>query len=206
MSKIFFDSGISLDGFFAGNDRSPQNPMGGVSGQIHSWMFNQKAFWEYLGFEGGEVDGADGQYIRGTIARTGAFIMGKRMFEEGEASWPNDLYKADIYVLTNEIRKPWIQEGSTTFYFINDGIESALDQARQSAKGKDIRIQGGANTIQQFLNAGLVDEFFIHIAPVFLGSGIRLFDGIDKDKYELQIAEVIPSDLTTHLRYKLARK
>ncbi|SDY83932.1 RibD C-terminal domain-containing protein [Flavobacterium aquidurense] len=81
-----------------------------------------------------------------------------------------------------------------------------MDQARQSAKGKDIRIQGGANTIQQFLNAGLIDEFFIHIAPVFLGSGIRLFDGIDKEKYNLQITEVIPSELTTHLRYKLNKK
>ena len=82
----------------------------------------------------------------------------------------------------------------------------ALEKARQSAKGKDIRIQGGANTIQQFLNEGLVDEFFIHIAPVFLGSGIRLFEGIDKDKYDIQIVEVIPSDLTTHLRYKLTEK
>lgn len=151
-------------------------------------------------------DGVDGKYIRETIARTGAFIMGKRMFEEGEAVWPNDLYKADVYVLTHEIREPWVQEGSTTFYFINDGIESALGKAKQSAKGKDIRIQGGANTIQQFLNAGLIDEFFIHIAPVFLGSGIRLFEGIDKDKYDLQIAEVIPSNLTTHIRYKLIKK
>jgi dihydrofolate reductase len=108
--------------------------------------------------------------------------------------------------LTHEKREPWIQEGSTTFHFINDGIESALEKAKQSAKGKDVRIQGGANTIQQFLNAGLVDEFFIHIAPVFLGSGIRLFDGIDKDKYDLKIAEAIPSDLTTHLKYILIEK
>jgi dihydrofolate reductase len=105
--------------------------------------------------------------------------------------------------LTHEQREPWVQEGTTTFYFINDGIESALEKARKSANGKDIRIQGGANTIQQFLNAGLVDEFFIHIAPVFLGSGIRLFDGIDKAKYDIQIEEVIPSELTTHLRYSL---
>ncbi|MCB9014139.1 MAG: dihydrofolate reductase [Bacteroidales bacterium] len=206
MSKIIFDSGISLDGFFAGDNRSPKNPMGGVSGKIHSWMFHQKAFWEHLGLEGGEEDGRDGKYIRETIARTGAYIMGKRMFEEGEASWPNDLYKADVYVLTHERREAWVQEGSTTFHFINDGIESALEKARHSAKGKDIRIQGGANTIQQFLNAGLVDEFFIHIAPVFLGSGIRLFEGIDKDKYEMQIEELIPSELTTHLRYKLIKK
>jgi len=180
--------------------------MGSVSGKIHTWMLNQKAFWEYLGVENSKEDGSEGKLIRDTIDRTGAFIMGKRMFEEGEASWPNDLYKADVYVLTHEKRSPWIQQGTTTFYFINDGIESALDKARLSAKEKDIRIQGGANTIQQFLNAGLVDEFFIHIAPVFLGSGIRLFDGIDKDKYDLQIVEVIPSALTTHLRYKLTKK
>lgn len=205
MSKVIFDSGISLDGFFAGDNRSPKNPMGGVSGQIHSWMFNQKAFWEYLGMESDKNDGDDGKLIRETIERSGAFIMGKRMFEEGEVIWPNDLYKADVYVLTHEKREPWVQEGSTTFYFINDGIESALEKAKQSAKGKDVRIQGGANTIHQFLNAGLIDEFFIHIAPVFLGSGIRLFEGIDKDKYHIEIMDVTPSGQTTHLRYKLTK-
>ena len=206
MSNIIFDSGISLDGFFAGDNRGPKNPMGGVSGQIHSWMFNQKAFWAYLGFDGGKEDGPDGKFIRETIERTCAFIMGKRMFEEGEVSWPNDLYKADVYVLTHEKREPWVQEGTTTFYFINDGIEHALALARQSAKDKDIRIQGGANTIQQFLNAGLIDEFFIHIAPVFLGTGIRLFEGINKDLYTLEIAEIIHSDLTTHVRYTCKKK
>lgn len=206
MSKIIFDSGISLDGFFAGDHRGPNNPMGGVSGKIHLWMLSQKAFWEYLGMKGGKEDGPDGKFIREINARTGAFIMGKRMFEEGEVSWPEDLYKADVYVLTHEKREPWVQKGTTTFYFINDGIQSALEKAKQSAKGKDIRIQGGANTIQQFLNAGLIDEFFIHIAPVFLGSGIRLFDAIDKDKYDIQIVEITPSNLTTHLRYKLTKR
>lgn len=206
MSRVIFDSGISLDGYFAGDNRGPQNPMGGVSSKIHAWMLNQKAFWDYLGMKGGREDGPDGQFIRAINARTGAFIMGKRMFQEGEVSWPEDLYKGDVYVLTHGKREPWIQKGTTTFYFINDGIHSALEKARQSAKGKDIRIQGGANTIQQFLNAGLIDEFFIHLAPVFLGSGIRLFDGIDNDKYDIQISEVIPAELTTHLRYRLVRR
>jgi dihydrofolate reductase len=132
--------------------------------------------------------------------------MGKRMFEEGEVHWPEDLFKMDVYVLTHEKREPWVQKGSTTFYFINDGIQSALEKAKQSAKGKDIRLQGGADSIQQYLNAGLVDECFIHIAPVFLGSGVRLFDGMDKGKYDIQIVEVIPSELTTHIRYKLTKK
>lgn len=206
MSKIIFDCAISLDGFFAGDNRSPSNPMGGVSPKIHSWMFKQKAFWKHIKMEGGKEYGADSQLIDDVFARTGSYIMGKRMFEEGEVVWAEDLYEADVYVLTHEKREPWVQKGTTTFYFINDGIQSALEKAKHSARGKDIRIQGGANTIQQFLNAGLVDEFFIHIAPVFLGSGIRLFDGIDKDKYDIQIAEVIPSDLTTHLRYKLNKK
>jgi len=206
MSQIIFDCGISLDGFFAGDNRSPSNPMGGVSGEIHEWMFKQKAFWKHLNMEGGEEYGADSKLIEDVFARTGSYIMGKRMFEEGEVVWPEDLFKADVYVLTHEKREPWAQKGMTTFYFINDGIKSALEKARQSAKGKDIRIQGGANTIQQFLNAGLVDEFFIHIAPVFLGSGIRLFEDIEKNKNYMQVAEVIPSNLTTHLRYKLIKK
>ena len=206
MSQIIYDSGKSLDGFFAGDNRSPSNPMGGVSGEIHEWMFKQKAFWKHLNMEGGEEYGADSKLIEDVFARTGSYIMGKRMFEEGEVVWPEDLFKADVYVLTHEKREPWAQKGTTTFYFINDGIQSALEKARESAKGKDIRIQGGANTIQQFLNAGLVDEFFIHIAPVFLGTGIRLFEDIEKNKYYMQVAEVIPSNLTTHLRYKLIKK
>lgn len=207
MSKIIFDCGISLDGFFAGDNRGPDNPMGGASGKLHMWMLKQKSFWKHINMEGmGDEDGPDGKLIDDVFARTGAYIMGKRMFEEGEVHWKEDLYKADVYVLTHEKREPWVQKGTTTFYFINDGIESALEKARRSAKGKDIRIQGGANTIQQYLNAGLIDECFIHIAPVFLGSGIRLFDSIDSDKYDIQVMEVIPSGLTTHMRYKLTKK
>lgn len=206
MSKIIIDCGISLDGFFAGDNRSPSNPMGGVSPKIHQWMIRQKAFWKRINMEGGEEYGADSKLIDEVFDRTGAYIMGKRMFEEGEVHWKEDLYKTDVYVLTHEPRDPWVQKGSTTFYFINEGTESALEKAKISAKEKDIRIQGGANTIQQYLNAGLVDEMFIHIAPVFLGSGIRLFEGMDSNLYDISIMEVIPSNLTTHIRYRLERK
>jgi dihydrofolate reductase len=205
MSKIFFDAAISLDGFFAGDNRSPQNPLGDNGMSIHNWMFKQKAFWKHLNTEGGEEDGEDGRLIDAVFARAGAYIMGKRMFEEGEVHWPEDLYKADVYVLTHEKREPWVQKGTTTFYFINDGIEGALEKAKSSAKGKDIRLQGGANMIQQFLNVGLVDDFTIHISPVILGSGIRLFENIDRDKYNVKISDVIPSELTTHIRYRLKR-
>lgn len=205
MSKVIFDCGISLDGFFAGEHRSPSNPMGGVSGLLHQWMFKQKAFWKHIKMEGGQEDGPDGKLIDNVFSRTGSYIMGKRMFDEGEVVWAEDLYEADVFVLTHEKREPWIQKGSTTFYFINDGIESALEKAKKSAKGKDVRIQGGANTIQQYLNAGLIEEFQIHIAPVFLGSGIRLFDSIDKDKYTISIVDVVSSELATHLTYKLTK-
>ena len=206
MSKIFFDSGISLDGFLAGDNRSPGNPMGGVSGEIHKWMFKQKAFWRHIMVEGGEEYGEDSKLIDAVFARAGSYIMGKRMFEEGEVHWAEDLYKTDVYVLTHEKRKPWVQKGTTTFFFINDGIESALEKAKKSAKGKDIRIQGGAETIQQYLNAGLIDEFTIHIAPVIIKSGIRLFENIDKDKFNIEISKVVPADLVTHITYNLSEK
>ena len=205
MNKVFFDRAISLDGFLAGDHRSPKNPIGDGGPTLHNWMYNQKSFLEMHGEKGGE-DGTDNKLIEATLLRTGVYIMGKRMFEEGEVNWPEDLYKTDVYVMTHEEREPWVQKGTTTFYFTNDNIESICEKAKKSAKGKDIRVQGGANTIQQFLNAGLVDEFIIHVTPVILGSGIRLFDNIDKNKFGLEVIEVIPSKLTTHLKYKLTAK
>ena len=206
MSKIIFDNAISLDGYSAGDNRGPHNPIGDGGVSLHKWMFNQKAFVEMSGKKKGGEEGPDNKLLEATLARIGAYIMGKRMFDEGEQHWSEDLYKTDVYVLTHEKREPWVQKGTTTFYFINDGIESALEKAKKSVKGKDIRIQGGAATTQQFLNAGLVDECCIHITPVILGSGIRLFDNIKKDKFDIAISEVIPSALTTHLFYKLTRK
>ena len=206
MSKVIFQTGISLDGYMAGDNRGPQNPLGDDGTTIHNWMYKEKAFWEFLGMEGGEEDTKDGELIRELASRTGAYIMGKRMFEEGEGNWPEDLYKASVYVLTHEKREPWVQKGSTTFYFTNESIESVLEKAKKDAKGKDVRIQGGGNIIQQYLNAGLIDEMIIDIAPVFLGSGIRLFDNIDKTKMNLEIVQAIHSSMVTHIRYKVTKK
>lgn len=206
MSKVFFDVGLSLDGFIAGENRGPKNTIGDGGMTIHNWMFKQKAFWQHLGVPGGVENGADGKLINDVFAKAGAYIMGKRMFEEGEPNWPENLFKADVYVLTHEKRKPWVQKGTTTFYFTDDRIENVLAKAKESAKGKDVRIQGGAEAIRQYLNAGLIDDFTIHIAPVLLGSGIRLFDSIDKNKYTVDIAETIHSPMVTHLRYKLTKK
>src|SRR4030095_11840669 len=145
MSNVIFDIAISLDGYMAGDNRGPQNPLGDGGMKIHDWMFNQKSFWEHLGMEGGNEDDFEGELIRDVLARTGSYIMGKRMFEEGEANWPEDLFKADVYVMTHEKREPWVQKGTTTFYFTDESIESVLEKARIAAKGKDVRIQGGGN-------------------------------------------------------------
>lgn len=206
MSKVFFQTGISLDGFMAGENRGPQNPIGDDGPKIHEWMYNQRAFLKIQQMEGGAENNPDNSIIENGFENVGSFIMGKRMFEEGELHWPEDLYKTDVYVLTHEIRKPWIQKGSTTFYFINDGIISALTKARESAKGKDTRIMGGADTIQQFINAGLIDRFVVHIAPIFLGKGIRLLDNIDKSKISVQITDVINSPSVTHVLYSVTNK
>lgn len=205
MSKVFFDCAISLDGFLAGDDRGPENPLGTGGPDLHTWMIPLKGFRQMHGTEGGE-EGPENDILEKTIARTGAYIMGKRMFEEGEAHWPEDLFKADVYVLTHEKREPWVQQGSTTYYFADDGIESALERAKKSAGEKDVRLQGGADMIQQFLNAGLVDDFIVHLSPVILGSGIRLFDNLDKNKFQLDVSEAIDSKLATHLRYIVINK
>lgn len=203
MSKLFFSTGISLDGFMAGENRGPQNPFGDGGTQINQWMYNQRAFLEMEQQEGGEVDTPDNAMIEKSFANVGAYIMGKRMFDEGEPHWPEDLYKADVYVLTHEVRQPWKQKGSTTFYFITEGIHRALALAQASAQGKDIRLMGGGALIQQFLNAGLVDELTIHIAPLFLGKGIRLLDSINPAKLRVEPTAVSHSALATHLTYSV---
>lgn len=206
MSKVFFDVGISLDGFIAGENRGPKNPLGDGGTTIHQWMFNQKAFWETHNIESGKEDGPDGDLIRNVFARTGAYIMGKRMFDEGEPNWPEDLFKEHVYVLTHEKRNPWVQKGTTTFHFINDGIDAALTLARAKANGKDIRLQGGADMIQQYLNAGVVDEFTLHIAPVLIGSGVRLLENVDKKKVRVIVTSSTTSPLANHVNFKIVKK
>jgi dihydrofolate reductase len=156
--------------------------------------------------EGGET-GRDNSMLEETFNRTGVSIMGKRMFDGGERYWPEEApFHTPVFVLTHQVREPWERPGGTTFYFVNDGIESALRQAREVAGGKDIRIAGGANAILQYLNAGLVDEFHVALAPVFFGTGVRLFDGIDRLMVKVEIVEAIDSPLVTHLRYAVRQR
>src|SRR5688572_15296885 len=210
MGKVFFSVTMSLDGFIAPELMKVGQP---VDQWLPQWMelqkyvFQQRFFRENLKLgEGGET-GQDNRILEETFKRTGVSIMGKRMFDGGEHRWPEEApFHTPVFVLTHEVRRPWERPGGTTFHFVNDGIESALRQARAVAGGRDIRLAGGATTIRQYLNAGLVDEFDIALAPVFLGSGIRLYDGIDQDAIGLEVVEARHSSLVTHLTYATQRR
>jgi dihydrofolate reductase len=214
MGKVFFSVGTSLDGFMApegmdlahADDPNHKDWLGQWM-ELQKWTFQQRFFRENLKLgEGGET-GQDNRILEETFDRTGASIMGKRMFDGGERYWPEEApFHTPVFVLIHEVRGPWERPGGTTFHFVNDGIESALRQAREAAGGKDVRIAGGANAILQYLNAGLVDEFSVALAPVFFGGSIRLFDGVDRKKVAPEIVEAIHSPLVTHLRYAVARR
>jgi dihydrofolate reductase len=205
MSNTFVDVGISLDGYIAGPKGSPQNPMGGAAMRIHEWIFQQASFLEHLGMQGGTT-GPDNEIVKAIFARAGAYVMGRRMFDEGEACWPeNAPFHAPVFVLTHEPREPWVRPGGTTFYFVTDGLESALRQAREVCGGKDVRISGGADTIRQAFRAGVVDEVTLHLAPVVLGEGIRLFEGLSGNDLNLEQTAVIVSPTVTHMNYRVKR-
>jgi dihydrofolate reductase len=212
LAKVFFDVMSTLDGFTApegmdmahAHDPSYENWMGKWS-ELTSWVFKQKFFRENLKLgEGGET-GQDNQMLEATFNRTGVSVMGKGMFDVGEPLWPEEApFHTPVYVVTHQVRKPWERPGGTTFYFVNDGIESALSQARKAAGGRDIRIAGGANVIQQFLNAGLVDEFTVHYTPVFFGQGTHLFSGMRND-IRPKIKQASPSAEVTHITYTVEK-
>ena len=207
MSNVFVHMGISLDGYVAGPNRGPKNPLGDGGVQIHDWMFKQRAFRRQLLLgEDGET-GEDNRIVEALAGRIGANIMGKRMFEEGEANWPEEApFHTPVFVLTIEVRSPWERKGGTTFYFVSYGIHRALERAREAAGAKDVRISGGRNVVLQYLAAGLVDELSLALSPVLLGEGLRLFEGVDTRAVALDVVEAIPSPSVTHLRYAVQKK
>ncbi len=169
--------------------------------ELMGWVFPQQFFRENLKFGPGGETGVDNEMLKNTYHRTGVSIMGNTMFSLGEAMWPEEApFHTPVFVLTHLKREPWVRPGGTTFYFINDGIESALGQAREVAGDKDIRIAGGANTVQQYLAAGLIDEFTIHYSPVFFGAGTPLFLNTNKD-LKIHIKDNIASKNITHVTY-----
>ena len=208
MSKVFFSVSVSLDGYLVppGMDLAHAGDptfedWGGQWGKLQRWILPTRFFRESLKLGEGGESGTDHRIVEHTFRRTGVSIMGKRMFELGEAMWPEEApFHTPVFVLTSQLRDPWVRPGGTTFYFVNDGIESALRQARAVAGDRDIRIAGGADVIQQYLRAGLVDEFALAISPVMFGGGRRLFDAIGRD-VQIELVETIASPRATHVRY-----
>jgi dihydrofolate reductase len=207
MSKVFFFLGMSLDGYIAGPNDSLKNMGGDGWMDLHAWLFDQRVFRQNLKLgEGGET-GANNRFLESILARTGVTIMGKQMFDAGEVGWPEEApFHTPVFVVTHEVREPWERKGGTTFYFVNNGIQEALRRAREVAGDKDIRIGGGGSTVIQYLNAGLVDEFFLAVAPTFLGGGLRLFEGIDKQSVAIEPVEVISSPKVTLLHYAVKKR
>jgi dihydrofolate reductase len=206
VSTVFVDVGVSLDGYIAGPNRGPHNPLGDGGVSIHQWLFETPSFLKRLGLPGGGQTSPDDQVVEEIFERAGAYVMGRRMFDEGEVGWPeNAPFRAPVFVLTHSAREPWQRKGGTTFFFLTDGIASALDQARTAAGGKDVRVSGGAETIRQFVASGLIDELTLHIAPVLLGNGVRLLDHLDPADLELQQVGASSSPLVTHIKYRVLR-
>ncbi|UZX03281.1 dihydrofolate reductase [Arthrobacter sp. CDRTa11] len=198
MDSVTCDLTISLDGYLAGPNQSPENPLGEGGEDLHRWMF--------------EEPDANAAEIAGILS-SGAYIMGRNMYAgPGPGPWAKDWrgwwgedppYHAPVFVLTHHPRPPLQMQGGTTFHFVADGIGSALDQAREAAAGKDVAVAGGAETVRQFLSAGLIDELRLHIAPILLGAGERLLDGVQN--FNVEPTYVSGTRLVTHVHYRSIR-
>lgn len=212
MTKVFVSVTMSLDGFIAPPGRMEDLQGDAFDSWIKPWsvlqdyVFHQEFFRRNLKIPGAGETGADNDLLREVFDRTGVTVMGKRMFDGGEKFWPEEApFHTPVFVVTHTKREPWMRPGGTTFYFVNDGIDSAVRQAKDAAKGRDVRIGGGGETIAQCLRAGLVDELHVAVSPVFLGKGIRMFEGVDFGRLDLGPLPAPASERVTHLRYEVRR-
>jgi dihydrofolate reductase len=213
MGKVNFDVAISLDGYLAGPNPRFEEPLGDGGEQVHEWML-RTATWARDhggGGEGGTTD-RDDEIVRERTENVGAYIMGREMFGGGPGGWDEDWKgwwgdnppdHVPVYVLTHHPREPVPMEGGTTFHFVTDGAESALAQAKAAAGDKHVQIAGGADVIQQYLKMGVVDEFQLHIAPILLGGGVRLLDGLGNDEIKIEVVRAVESPLVTHVKYRV---
>jgi dihydrofolate reductase len=196
---------MSVDGYVSGPNAGAGNPLGDGGVLIQQWMFDLASFREIQGLSGGQTN-KDDEELRQRFAPTGAAVMGRRMFDEGEGPWgDNPPFRMPVFVLTHEDRDTLVKEGGTTFTFVTDGIESALEQAKAAAGDKNVNIAGGADTVQQYIRARLLDELEIHLAPLLFGEGIRLFDKMGPEHIELENMRVVTSPKVTHLRFRVAK-
>jgi dihydrofolate reductase len=215
MGAVVCNISMSLDGFIAGPNQTLEQPLGEGGEGLHQWAFAAASWRERHGLSGGEAN-PDSEVVEETLRNTGATVMGRRMFSGGEGRWeedPNaDAWWGDdppfghpVFVLTHHAREPVAKQGGTTFNFVTDGIEAALERARAAAGEGDVSVAGGANVVQQYLGAGLLDELQIHLVPVLLGNGVRLLDRLDSERIEVQKSRVIDSPAVTHLSYRVVR-
>jgi dihydrofolate reductase len=193
MGKITANMSMSLDGFITGPNVSVNNPMGDGGEKLHDWMFSGKTESEAVEFE------------ERFFKTTGALVMGRRMFDLGVEPWgDNPVFHAPVFVLSHKPKEKVVKQGGTTYTFVTDGAESALTQAKAAAGNKDIMVAGGANVIQQFIKAGWLDEIQIHLIPILLGEGTRLFDHLDTS-IELERIQVTEAPDVTHLRFRIEK-
>ncbi len=200
--------GVSLDGFGAGADQSLENPLGVRGPELFQWFFPTKTFCKMIGKDDGET-GPDDDFARRGMDGFGAFILGRNMFGPVRGEWPDDQWKgwwgddppyhAPTFILTHYPRPPIEMKGGTTFHFVTDGIESALQQAREAAGVKDVKIGGGVETVRQYVQAGCVDEIHLALAPIALGQGEALFSGLDFRALGYRTIEHVPTDRATHI-------
>ena len=205
MPKLFTQMSLSLDGFVAGPGDGPDNGLGDGGDLVHEWIVATASWRGLHGMEGGGA-GPDDAVVSESVGRSGATILGRRMFDNGEEPWGEDPpFHHPVFVVTHRDRPPLERRGGTTYHFVTDGIESALAQARDAAGDADVEIGGGANLIQQYLIAGLLDEIELHTAPVFLGGGVRMFDRPELTGMRLVPGRVLGSPAATHVRYDVVR-
>jgi dihydrofolate reductase len=213
MGKTRFQISVSLDGFIAGPHQSTENPLGVGGEDLHEWVVKLEAWRRQHGLEGGEIN-VSSALMEEVQSNVGATVMGRNMFGGGPGPWSEDdpwngwwgdnpPFHAPVFVVTHHAREPLEMEGGTTFYFVTDGIEAALKQARRAAGDEDVLIGGGANVLQQYLAAGLVDEFYLHIVPLLLGNGERLLENVGN--LRLEQVRAIEAPGVTHIKYRVVR-
>ncbi|HLV88424.1 MAG TPA: dihydrofolate reductase family protein [Candidatus Sulfotelmatobacter sp.] len=198
---------VSIDGFGAGPHQDLQNPLGVRGTEVHNWLFHTEVFKKITG-QGGGTTGIDNEFALRGFENVGAWILGRNMFGPVRGPWPDDSWKGwwgetppyhtPVFVLTHYARAPIEMKGGTTFYFVTDGPESALHQAKQAAQGKDVRIGGGVATIRQYLLAGAIEEVHLAMSPVFLGQGEHLFAGINLHALGFTTVQTNAGENATH--------
>jgi dihydrofolate reductase len=215
MGKLKLDISMSLDGFVAGPNPTLEQPLGEGGERLHEWAVRLAAWRKRHGLEGGTTN-VDDEVLEESLRDAGAVVMGRRMFSGGRGAWEADPraegwwgddppFRVPVFVLTHHAREPVTKQGGTSYAFVTDGIEAALEQARAAAEDKDVALAGGASVAQQYLRAGLLDEVQIHVAPVLLGGGVRLFDQLGGGAVQLEGTRVIESPAVTHLRYRVVK-